>query len=184
MLAAATDLLVEDGPRAVTVDAVAERSGVAKSTLYRHWESGTALLVEVVRSNVPDMEVPDMSGGFALTLRALVHQFADALADPKWAEIMPVMLALKHQIPEMAELTAADHQHQVTVLQAVLEQGVEEGVLPAGLDPEAVAGILIGPLVFSCVRDFTDKLSGLADYVADRFIASYALDVAVVAKDK
>lgn len=166
--------MVEDGPRAVTVDAVAERSGVAKSTLYRHWESATALLVDVVRSNVPDMEVPDLSDGFARALRVLVRQFAEALADPEWARIMPAMLALKHQIPEMAELTTADHHHQLAVLRAVLDQGVEEGRLPAGLDPETVASVLIGPLVFSCVRDFSDKLPDLADYVADRFIASYA----------
>ena len=39
LLEAATDLLVDGGPRAVTVDAVSERSGVAKSTLYRHFPS-------------------------------------------------------------------------------------------------------------------------------------------------
>lgn len=174
MLAAATELFVDDGPRAVTVDAVVERSGVAKSTLYRHWESSTALLVDVVSANIPDMVTPDLSGGFEHSLRALVHQFADALSDPKWGRIMPAMLALKHQIPEIAELTTADHQHQLVVLETVLDQGVAEGGLPPGLDPQNVASTLIGPLVFSCVTDFADKLPELADYVADRFIASYA----------
>lgn len=174
LIAAATELLVDGGPKAVTVDAVVERSGVAKTTLYRQWESVTSLLVDVVRAQVPDMVVPDLSGGFERSLRALVHQFADALADPKWARILPALQALKHQIPELGELTTADHQHQVTVLRTVLDQGVAEGSLPAGLDPETVASLLIGPLVFSCTQDFARKLPDLADYVADRFIASYA----------
>lgn len=37
VMQAATDLLVEGGPNAMTVDAVVARSGVAKSTVYRHW---------------------------------------------------------------------------------------------------------------------------------------------------
>ncbi|MDO9175716.1 MAG: helix-turn-helix domain-containing protein, partial [Actinomycetota bacterium] len=56
LLAAATELLVETGVRGVTVDAVAERSGVAKSTLYRHWGSVQELLVDVMRANVPEPE--------------------------------------------------------------------------------------------------------------------------------
>src|SRR5690606_191899 len=37
VLRTATDLLVEGGPSAVTIDAIVARSGVAKSTIYRHW---------------------------------------------------------------------------------------------------------------------------------------------------
>ena len=47
VLTAATDLLVEGGPSAVTIDAVVARSGVAKSTIYRHWESRDEVLVAV-----------------------------------------------------------------------------------------------------------------------------------------
>ena len=46
---AATDLLVEGGPAALTMDAVVARSGVAKSTLYRHWETRDALVAAMVR---------------------------------------------------------------------------------------------------------------------------------------
>ena len=54
----ATDLLVEGGPWAVTVDAVVARSGVAKSTIYRHWESRDELLVEILASCAPDIGPP------------------------------------------------------------------------------------------------------------------------------
>ena len=36
-LAAAVDLIVEQGRRGLTIEEVAARSGVAKTTIYRHW---------------------------------------------------------------------------------------------------------------------------------------------------
>lgn len=173
MLAAATELLVEQGHRAVTVDAVAERSGVAKSTLYRHWESRVALLIDVVRSNAPEVTPPDPSLNFDDSLRALVHGFASALADEEWAQIMPALFALKRQIPEMAEFSTADHDEKLGVLKAVLDKGVAEGRIPSGLNPELVANMLVGPLISSCMIDNIDDLNLLADYVVDRFINSY-----------
>jgi AcrR family transcriptional regulator len=173
MLAAATELLVEQGHRAVTVDAVAERSGVAKSTLYRHWDSRVALLVDVVRSNAPEISPPQPSLGFDESLRALVRAFADAFADEEWAHIMPALFALKRQIPEMAEFTASDHDEKLCVLRDVLDKGVAEGRIPSGLSPEMVANTLVGPLIASCMVGNVDDLHDLGDYVVERFINSY-----------
>ena len=50
---AATDLLVEGGPSAVTIDAIVARSGVAKSTIYRHWASRDDVLLDVMESCAP-----------------------------------------------------------------------------------------------------------------------------------
>ncbi len=174
MLAAATELLVESGPRAVTVDAVVERSGVAKSTLYRHWESRVALLIDVIRDNAPDVEPPDLGQGFEAALRAMVHQVAEACADPEWARIVPALFTLKQQIPEMAELTQSDHDDKLAMFRAVLDQGVAEGLIPDGLDTNLIVSSLVGPLVFNCVSGLAgDDLATLADFTVDRFIASY-----------
>ena len=53
VLRAATDLLVEGGPSAVTIDAIVVRSGVAKSTIYRHWASRDDVLLDVMESCAP-----------------------------------------------------------------------------------------------------------------------------------
>ena len=55
---AATDLLVEGGPSAVTVDAIVARSGVAKSTIYRHWESRDEILLSVIEQCLPQLATP------------------------------------------------------------------------------------------------------------------------------
>lgn len=173
LLAAATDLLVEAGPRAVTVDAVSERSGVAKSTLYRHWDSRQALLIDVMRSNMPQPVDPDPSLDFEDALRALVGALAETLADPEWARILPALISLKQTMPELQELTDSDTEEKLDVLSRVLRVGVDEGVLPDDIDVHLVAHVLIGPLVFATLGGQHDDLAAIADFGVDRFLASY-----------
>jgi len=173
VLEAATDLLVESGARAVTVDAVSERSGVAKSTMYRHWESRTALLVDVVGSNIPELPGPDPELGFETGLRVLVHEVAEALGTPEWAALMPALMTLKQQVPELRELSEGDTERKIGVLADVLERGVAEGALPADLDPWTVGTVLIGPVIFSLVSGRLAEVHDVAEFAVERFLASY-----------
>ena len=173
LLGAATDLLVEAGPRAVTVDAVAERSGVAKSTLYRHWPSRDALLVDVMRSHVPDTPPVDLSLGFEAALRSQMSIAVGVFSDPEWLRILPSLVSLQHHVPQMAELMAADRDAKLAMLRDVIDLGVAEGRLPAGLDPLDVLHLLIGPLMFAVLSGDGERLPALADEVVERFLASY-----------
>lgn len=172
LLDAATQLLVEAGARGVTVDAVAERSGVAKSTLYRHWGSRTDLLIDVLRSNVPEIEVPDPALGFEGALRALVAQVAATLADPRRACILPAIFALRQQIPDVDELSARDQDEKMEAIRVVLALGVDEGAITADLDPMLVGYQLLGPLVLAALTGNEVDTAALADQVVDRFIGS------------
>jgi AcrR family transcriptional regulator len=173
LLAAATDLLVEAGPRAVTVDAVSERSGVAKSTLYRHWDSRQALLVDVMRSNMPQPVEPDPSLGFEAALRALVTSVATTLSDPEWARIFPAMVSLRLTMPELQELSDSDNEGKLAVLSRVLRLGVDEGALPADIDARLVAHVLIGPVVFATISGQHVDLTAVAAFSVERFLQSY-----------
>ena len=51
VLAATVDLLGELGHAGTTVEAIAERSGVAKTTIYRHWPSRAPLLIDAFHSS-------------------------------------------------------------------------------------------------------------------------------------
>lgn len=173
VLDAATELLVEAGPRAVTVDAVAERSGVAKSTLYRHWDSRTALLIDVVSTNMPEVAAPPPGLGFSEALRLLVREVAVVLGDADWAALMPALLSLKQHMPELRQISDADQERKIKALADVLDIGVTEGVLPDGLDPSMVATVLIGPVVFTVLTGRPDEAGAVADFAVDRFLASY-----------
>ena len=53
VLEAAADLVAEVGVERATIEEIAARSGVAKTTIYRHWPSKQALVVDAVRGVLP-----------------------------------------------------------------------------------------------------------------------------------
>src|SRR5450759_3563268 len=53
------ELLGESGVGGFTVDEVARRSGVAKTTIYRHWPSREALVIDACSRISDEQEVPD-----------------------------------------------------------------------------------------------------------------------------
>ena len=173
LLAAATDLLVASGPAALTVDAVAERSGVAKSTLYRHWPSREALMVDVLRENMPCIPQFDSSLGFEKRLRGYLRALADTFTDPEWARILPALFSLKQECAEVGTLADTDRDAKVAMLTDMLDAGVAEGLIPAGLDPHSVSAMLVGPLMMCVLTGATDTVHSVAEFAVDRFLASY-----------
>lgn len=173
VLAAATELLVEAGPRAVTADAICERSGVAKSTLYRHWNSINELLVDMMRTNLPVTSTIDRSAGFEVALRDYVGRAVVALSAPGWVRILSALLELRQHNPEIAQLMQADFDDKMSTMASILELGVAEGRLPAGLTAELVTPTLSGPMVLTALNGEEDRVAEVADYVLGRFLASY-----------
>ena len=172
LLDGATALLVEGGEAAVTVDAVSERSGVAKSTLYRHFPSRDDLLVEVLRHNMPKLDVDLGDSDFESGLRLWLRQAYLSLMDPQWARILPALMALKLTVPDIDELTEADRSVNLESLEAVLERGRAEGLLAADVEVDTILTLLVGPLLFAVLNDRSEQLPDLAEEVADRFVAS------------
>lgn len=172
LLDAATELLVEGGARAVTVDAVSERSGVAKSTLYRHYPSRTELMVAVLQHNMPELEPVDPAADFEDALRSLVRGAAATMADPDWARILPALMALKNTVADVEMLTEADRDKRLASLREVLALGVAEGLVAEDTDPDRTLHLLFGPLFIAAMNGNLETLGSLADEVTDRYLAS------------
>ena len=170
VLEAATDLLVESGPQAVTVDAVSQRSGVAKSTLYRHWPSQTALLVDVIRANVPPLPEVDPSLDFEGALRAHLDALVHDFHDPRWRRIMPALFVLKRQIEEVEAINETEMEERKSLLDQLFRLGVAEGRLPTDLDPSLLMCSLFGPLLFAMLNGMDHKQ--VADHVLRQVLAA------------
>lgn len=80
VLGTALELLVERGIAGTTIEAIAQRSGVAKTTIYRQWNSQAALTLDALRSILRPPADPD-TGTLRGDLVALLTGFAAALAD-------------------------------------------------------------------------------------------------------
>lgn len=171
VMEAATELLLEGGPSAITMDGVVARSGVAKSTLYRHWPTRDALVIDVFGHIAPDLPEPDPNLTFEEGLRVLAHSFVTIVNDPYWKRLIPAMLLLKSEMHEIAELDADLKQHQADVVTPVLECGVHEGWLADGFDASCVSTLLIGPILMAALTDSTPLTDEFADRCVDHFLA-------------
>lgn len=175
VLDAATDLLVEGGPAALTMDAVVARSGVAKSTLYRHWETRDALVAAVFDACAPAMDVPE---GFATCeegLRELVRSLARSLSEEHWDQLAPALILLSRQHPDLADLDSEMKKAQHEATEAVLRLGIEEGVLdPSVLDDVSrTIALVIGPIVFAGLTAMAEVDDDLADACVRQFLAGH-----------
>jgi AcrR family transcriptional regulator len=173
VIRAATDLLVEGGPNAVTVDSIVARSGVAKSTIYRHWGSRDDILVSVIESCAPQIPEPDPDVDVVEGLRQVVHSMATALNDPEWARVLPALLMLKNHEAGIAAMNDRIEHEQDMVLETLLRRGAAEGVLRRDLEPQEAMATLLGPLLFAHLTESVKLDADFVDRTVDRFLAAY-----------
>lgn len=148
ILEACADLISEEGFAGVTIEAVAARSGTAKTTIYRHWPTRAALLVEAfgICSGSPGTE-PD-TGSAREDLRLVLGGLAAKLSDCDWSAAMGSLLDAAARDPELARLHAATIAERRRPLTDALARGVARGELPEGLEMDHASALLAGPLFY------------------------------------
>src|SRR5262245_36528936 len=147
VLEAAHELLKKSGLGGVSVDAVARRSGVAKTTIYRHWPSRSALLLDACARMRTRPEVPD-TGSLTKDLLLLAGDLAERLRSARWPTVLPSIIDAAERDPELAELHARLHAELIVAFQAVVERGQRRGELAPGRDLSEVIASVIGPLFY------------------------------------
>ncbi len=141
------DLLMEGGASAVTFEGVAARSGVAKTTLYRHWSSPTALVVDAL-AHLRFPSPPAPTGDLDTDLRNVARHLAATLREDRFSYVLPALIDLAERDPDVAALheswTASRRQPVLDLLRAAQERDA----LAAGTDIEVVVDLLAGPLMY------------------------------------
>jgi AcrR family transcriptional regulator len=145
---ACAELLAEEGFSGVSIEAVAARSGAAKTTIYRHWPSRAALLIDAFGAcGGPCMETPD-TGSLADDVACTLAGLAEKLGDPAWCASLRSLVDAAQRDPELARLHAATVAERRKPLTDVLERAIARGMLPAGLDMDRACALLVGPLFY------------------------------------
>jgi AcrR family transcriptional regulator len=147
VLAATYELLTETGLGGVSVDAVARRSGVAKTTIYRHWPSRSALVLDACARMRARPEVPD-TGSVAKDLAVLALDLAERLRSARWPAVLPSIIDAAERDPELAGLHVRLHAELIGAFRTVVERGQHRGELPRGQDASEVVACVLGPLFY------------------------------------
>lgn len=147
VLAATLELLAERGVAGTTIESVAERSGVARTTIYRQWPDQAGLVRAAFASTLAEPPAP-ATGTLRGDLDALVVGLCRAVATGPAAAIMPALIDAAERDAAFAELHQAEALARHRVVAAVVAGAVDRGELPAGVDPGLVLDLLAGPVFY------------------------------------
>jgi TetR/AcrR family transcriptional regulator, regulator of autoinduction and epiphytic fitness len=146
VLDATIDLLVEGGYGAVTIEAVAARSGVAKSTIYRHWPGRLELINDAFQELKPPVPVP-AQGPVRERLIVVLEHLAHSVAGSTWSACLPALIDAAERDPAAREFHAGLARAGRQTLVDLLDEGVRTGEFGADLDTELIAEALAGPIM-------------------------------------
>jgi AcrR family transcriptional regulator len=175
ILEAALELLADGGLEALTIEAVAARAGVARTTVYRRWRAKDELVLAVLDDVAARLMPAPNLGDTRADLVAVVDTAVRVLTS---TTIGRLMAALVSELPRNAELAQAFRRHLVDVrrreLRAVLDRGLARGELRAGVDTDAVPDLLIGPVYYRVLLAGQRPGRGYAEQVVDAFLRGAA----------
>lgn len=148
MLDAARELFEAGGYGAATIEAVAARSGVAKTTIYRWWPNRASLLVEVL-AEVHTAAVPHPAAGEPV--RAIIGELRDAAgaANGLTGKLLMALIGEAQHDPEVSAelLEGLFHPRRATTAR-VIRRAQAEGAIRPDVPPDIAADLLFGPLFY------------------------------------
>jgi len=147
VLTTAFELLGESGVGGFTVDEVARRSGVAKTTIYRHWPSREALVMDACSRISDEQEVPD-TGSLEGDLTAILTNIGDLLGTARWSSVLPSIVDVAERDPEFADIHRRIQHDHAAPLREVIERAAGRGEIAATVDRSAMIAGLMGPLFY------------------------------------
>ena len=148
ILCAAVDELAERGYGAFTIESVAARAGVAKSTIYRHWRDKLALIADGFETFHEQM-VPSLQDAEPRErVERLVRHVAEVVVDSTFSRCIPALIEGAERDPRVREFHHRYSAERRQGLVDVIADGVAAGAFPADLDPELAALALLAPIFY------------------------------------
>jgi AcrR family transcriptional regulator len=148
ILEAAVEELAAEGYGGVTIESVAARAGVGKSTIYRHWPDKLDLIADAFETFHEQM-VPDLSDRSAReAVELLIGHVAEVVVDSTFSRCIPALIEGAERDSRVREF---HHRYSVERRQALVDliaRGVNDGEFRAGLDPELATVALLGVLFY------------------------------------
>src|SRR5436190_4143961 len=130
---AATALLAERGHEAVTMSDVAERAGVAATSLYRRWGDVRALVMEVaVEQLMHERPLPD-TGSLRGDLRAWARPIAVSLASREGSSFFRAVIATSPPDSADSSMRSAALKRRGEQMAMMLERARKRGEKPPGV---------------------------------------------------
>ncbi|PWD41065.1 TetR family transcriptional regulator [Gordonia paraffinivorans] len=183
LLDAAVTLLNSGGVEAVTVEAVTRLSRVARTTLYRHFESSTDLVAAAFERLLPQAETPETTTSIRDDLLKLMQRQAELIEQAPLQLTTLAWLAMLPEQPRQSGQSDGDQNVLAPLRRRVVEQYREpfDRVLTSDvataelgdLDLTMAVTQLAGPLVFAKLTGIRSMTVGDLEQLVDDFLMAH-----------
>jgi len=176
VLAAVATILVDDGYDALTIDAVAQRAGVHRTTVYRRWRDTGGLLADTLHAARDQSWQPPDTGSLLGDLCAINHQVVAALTEQP--SLTGALIAASFRSAAAAAALRAFWEDRYARAAVVVTRAVTRGEATPDAEPRSVLIAATAPLFHELVLIRGPGAADLADRYARLAAAAAAPHVA------
>ena len=174
ILAAARALLERGGLTAVTIEAIAQKAGVSRPTIYRYWPNAPAVAMAAFLEVSGAPEAARGTRSPYAALRAQLHAVADAFAAPTGRSVAAMVAAAQSE----TELAKAFRNEFIArnrdATRLLLERCIEDGLVAPPADMELALDLVFGPLFYRLLMGHAPITRGFVDRLLDTVIPASA----------
>ncbi len=172
ILQTAMDLVIEIGFRAVSIEAIAAKAGVAKTTIYRRWPNKAAVVMDSFMERLFRPEFPPSkktTESIRLQMRSMARGFRT-----KDGAVLKALLA---EAQFDAKLATAFRERWMLprrkIALAVLQKAVSQGELRSDIDLEATIDLLYAPLYYRLQMGTAPLSDAYIDEIFDQVMKGF-----------
>jgi AcrR family transcriptional regulator len=147
-LAAAAELLVARGLEAVSMDAIAERAGVSKATIYRWWPTKETLALDALHHEWDAARPrPRETGSLREDLLLLLRPWVRLIGKRPYGRVIAALITEAQTDPAFAEEYRERFvEPRRAQARPIFVRAIERGELPSATDVELALDLLYGPI--------------------------------------
>ena len=148
VLAATQQELIESGYGGLTLDKVATRAGVGRTTVYRRWGNACGLVIDLLGELSDQWVRFDDTGSLEGDLRAMADSLLTGLSQQEvWAVFESTIASAGSDEMARADLRSY-YDRQISAGAVVVDRAISRGELPEGTDGKAVVQAVAAPFYY------------------------------------
>ncbi len=151
ILAAALALLSEVGFEAMSIEAIATRAAVGKSTIYRRYKSKEELVADAIETIREEIAIPD-TGNLQTDIDVLIERAAQTTLTPLGRQSVAMIISSAASNPQFSQIYWTKYlRPRREAFAVVLERAIARKEVSPALDPHLVFDTLSGIMLYALI---------------------------------
>ncbi|MEH2363182.1 TetR/AcrR family transcriptional regulator [Nostoc sp.] len=151
ILQATLDLLAEVGYESMSIEAIASRAGVGKTTIYRRYTSKEELVADAIESLRDDLAIPE-TGSFWGDMDILIKNAAKKIDSPLGRQTLALIISTASSNPQFAEVYWTKYTKlRREAFAKILERAKSRGEIHKDADVDLIIDLVSGSLYYALI---------------------------------